>query len=202
MNAVEWNTCNDIYELSQYLKLKNIFDSTLWREFHCKCCRRIWKYILDENAKRAIVVAERYLANEVSIDQLRSVHTVIVKKADQVWQNVYSMRISSKENEAVWPISEKVDIAWVAYLVVDAVKVVTQDEIDFLSIPEAAASVPAWAQARKKAAMNCSDNSEDYRDIVEKYWQNIRELEETKQADILRSIFGRKEKGASIILTV
>jgi hypothetical protein len=188
---VDWEKCNDVYELGQILVHKGVFDAEFWRRFHCLCYRRVWEFVLEKRARQAIEVAERYCLGAASVDQLVDHHRQISEAVDRAWTRVKSLRIGSDRSSWIWPVSEEVDNAWVAYESFSCGKVATDKNLDSSTIPDAASSLRAWATARREAAANGVKTSMPDRSAVEQSWKRIRDAEEEAQAELLRSLIGK-----------
>lgn len=184
----DWDTCDDVYKLGQMLVNHGGFSSSLWREFHCRCCRSVWNF-MTETSKFAVSQAERVVANELAVSELATIHQKMASESDSAWSRVSSLKLPSETGDAIWPLSDDVDNAWCSYLSAECAKVVTQVEIDAFAFPESASSLAAWSTARKNVL---SSRQEENRELVEAQWKQVCEEEEKRQALILRTIVSSK----------
>lgn len=182
------NEIDDAYALGTLLVENGVFDTEIWRQFYCSCCRNVWEFISDD-ARTAVELAERVSKNEVSPDALVAIHQKMSTLADEAWRYLCSLKEASDATAFVWPISDEVDAAWCSYLSAQCGKVATKPDIEIHDIPDSASSLLAWATARIYADLNTADLMS--RENVEAAWEDIREREEKKQLLILRQIVGR-----------
>jgi hypothetical protein len=183
----------DLYALFRSLKEKGLLDRTLWRRFHCTCCREIWTH-LDAEMRSAVDLAERYAGQRASAVELRVAYEKAAAIEEGAWRVVESLREHQIPSEWIWPISEAVDEAWVRYCSAGAAKTCALDAPDgemFSTIPELAACVPAWFKARQEVLQeNRSCQGAELYDLVVQRWERIKAAEERKQAAILLSLVG------------
>lgn len=193
MNELE--QCNDLDGLFSYLRKKGILDRNLWRLFHCSCCHEIWAQF-DGRMRLAVDLAERYVGNHLLAVDLRLAYDQLAEIEDAAWRVVESLKEQRDSSEWIWPISEAVDAAWVHYCAAGAAKccaLITSDDLLFTTIPDSAASVPAWLNARNDILQAPrSLQVGELRDLVVRRWQQIRTEEEGKQLRILRSLVQKR----------
>lgn len=187
----EWTKTNNLYELFCLLKKEGIMNRELWRLFHCECCRAIWEN-LDATMRLTVDVAEHYTRGLLPVADLHVAFEKAAALENDAWSVVQSMREQGNSAEWIWPLSEAVDEAWVRYCAAGAAKTCAldaSDEILFTTIPDSAACVLAWLNARHDVLQaNPRGEVVDLRDLVLQRWEQIRVAEEEKQTMILRDL--------------
>ena len=183
-------TGDDIHELGQILVQSGKFHPDLWREFHCLCCRSVWGFLTNE-VKAAVIQAERFSSNHLSAAELTATNAGMSAASNSAWEVVRAKKETIAGSDAMWPLSDDVDDAWCAYLNAECGRVTTEADLTASTTPESAASLIAWATARKQVSSAAGASFK--RAKVESTWQRIHDAEEKKQARILRDLVVRKK---------
>jgi len=154
-----------------------------WRRFLCACYRRIDELVPHSDTRQVVETAEKFIDGRVGPDELARVCRDADRAADDAWQNVV---LRKSPGSWTWPLSDEVDAVWVHYLVCSAAKETVQPELRPTILPDTAASVRAWAFARR----NLRDAgfevvSESARDLVQKEWDRLSTAEQEAQIQLL-----------------
>jgi len=178
----------DFQRLREYQKL----DRNLWRTFHCACCRDIWSYIKDNRSRSAIESAERFTHGQGNEADLETSYIKAKIAAKNAWKIVESLRLNRVPDEWIWPVSAVCDDAWVRYSAASATATCAlnaKNEILFTRLPDAAASVRPWANARIDVEKQYVTNSdEDYRQKVLERFELILREEDRRFSEILHAL--------------
>jgi hypothetical protein len=190
MRTKEHNEMFDnMYEIFQGLRRRNLFHAKLWRAFHCACVRDIWPFVENSRSREAVEIAELFscglVSDQVARDEFRAAATV----ADDAWQVVQALRYPGDQNEWQWPVSREVDEAWYRYCAASASKdclLIADDTVLITTVPDSAACVRAWVGARDDVLTHSGQlDGEALRDAVLKRWHQIKAQEEFKQVQLL-----------------
>lgn len=110
MTEDEWQTSDDAYSMIEYIwSRKNIAVSTLPKfggdmnciydssvnlhRFYLACCRAIWPLLPQEPSRRGIELAEKWIAGEVSIEELNKFNWHVEAAAFNIDYNVEPEKI-------------------------------------------------------------------------------------------------------------
>ena len=86
MKEAEWLTCKDPELMLEFLQEK-VSDRKL-RLFGCACCHRIWQWIVDEQCRKAVLVAEHFAEGLVTTEECISAGEAANHVADTVKEGV------------------------------------------------------------------------------------------------------------------
>ncbi len=92
MTYEEWLLCTDVPAMLAVLWEAHVDeDATFARRMHCyllACCRRIWRLLPQEDSRRGIEVAERYLMGAATVEELQAVKWYVEGAAFNIDYNV------------------------------------------------------------------------------------------------------------------
>lgn len=191
MNEDLFNSKN-VYEIFRALHSCNRFNSDLWRSFHCACARDIWPYVEDARSRLAVETAELYLNGLSDVQSVIIGFSAAMEAADEAWQVVQSLKVPGDDNEWQWSVSEEIDQAWTKYCAASASKdclLLANDTVLMTTVPDSAASVRAWANARSEVlAQQPHLEGEMLKHRVIQRWDEIKAEEEARQLQFLVKI--------------
>ena len=185
---------DNLYEVFQDLRRRNLFNTKLWRACHCACVRDIWPFVDDARSRQAVDIAELFIRGLASALDVRDGFKAAATVADDAWQVVQALRDPGDQNEWQWSVSREVDEAWYRYCAASASKdclLIADDSVLITTIPDSAACVRAWVGARNDVLTHSGQlDGEALRDAVLKRWHQIKAQEEFRQVQLLLRVLG------------
>src|SRR5687768_12824412 len=89
MTENEWLTATDPRVMLQFLRESRRLTERKSRLFGCACLRRMWHWLDDEGARRAVRIAESYADGRATLDGL---HMAWEAMMTLVWQGTHASR--------------------------------------------------------------------------------------------------------------
>lgn len=174
-----------LHEFVAELREARLVDESLWRAFHCECCRRIWSFVNVEASRQAIMCAEEWLKGRSDPLQLAEARKGAELAANAAWKQVCAFK---HIGSWTWPLSEEVDLAWVDYCCCSAALECVQDVVGLDKYPDSAASVVPWKYARRNVyessrVLHCP--GEEITRRVAEEWEKLKSSAEEEQKCIL-----------------
>jgi hypothetical protein len=177
MTEAEWLSCTDPQELLKFLGGQA--DDRKLRLFTCACCRRVWRWLVDERSRTAVEAAERFANGLATEAELAAAETGAWKAVNGFLDSLVTIpRAARQEIRVKVEASKAAAQAAVYRLCTDNAANPTDPRIP---------STPTWA-----AAWVCCNivrgvirrtSSGEPRETVEA-------AEREQQADLLREIMG------------
>jgi hypothetical protein len=99
MTEQEWRECTDPNRMLEFLRVK-VSDRKL-RLLACACCRRVWDLLSNKYCRKALTVAERFAADEVSAEKLHFAWGDARRSA----QVAHRQGLETAEGAAMWAVS-------------------------------------------------------------------------------------------------
>src|SRR5689334_16269220 len=73
----EWLDCSRLYDVRKDKFVQRRETKRKWRLFEAACIRLAWDIMTDRRCREAVETAERFADGEVTVEELRGVHSAV-----------------------------------------------------------------------------------------------------------------------------